>query len=182
MTGSQHFSPTPGQIGLKFDIFELMFYEILVMHIQNSNLVYNFYEQAIKLFLLSFTCFMWFLILLFLYRNNDRKLIGVLFSFVNRSCLDFPHTRKTNFTYTGVICLILCYLLSTFADFEITAGFSKSDMFNWLLKKFENHQKQGKKLSEAWRMNLKTGILPLLVTRKISRSSQTNTTSLNWIH
>ena len=58
MTGSQHFSPTPGQIGLKFDIFELMFYEILVMHIQNSHLVYNFYEQAIKLFLLSFTCFM----------------------------------------------------------------------------------------------------------------------------
>ena len=27
-----------------------------------------------------------FLVLLLLYRNNDRKLIGVLFSFVNRSC------------------------------------------------------------------------------------------------
>ena len=42
---------TLGRIGLKFDIFELMFYEILVMHIHNSQLVYNFYEQAIKLFL-----------------------------------------------------------------------------------------------------------------------------------
>ena len=42
---------TPRRIGLKFDIFELMFYEILVMHIHNSHLVYNFYEQAIKLFL-----------------------------------------------------------------------------------------------------------------------------------
>ena len=42
---------TPGRIGLKFDIFKLMFYEILVMHIHNSHLIYNFYEQAIKLFL-----------------------------------------------------------------------------------------------------------------------------------
>ena len=41
----------PGWTGLKFDIFELMFYEILVMHMRNSQLVYNFYEQAIKLFL-----------------------------------------------------------------------------------------------------------------------------------
>ena len=35
----------------KFDIFELMFHEILVMHIHNSHQVYNFYEQTIKLFL-----------------------------------------------------------------------------------------------------------------------------------
>ena len=42
---------TPGWIGLKFDIFELMFNEILVIHMHNSQLVYNFYEQAIKLFL-----------------------------------------------------------------------------------------------------------------------------------
>ena len=41
---------TPGRIGLKFDIFKLMFYEILVMHIHNSHLVYNFYEQGIKFF------------------------------------------------------------------------------------------------------------------------------------
>ena len=41
----------PGWIGLKFDIFELMFNEILVMHRRNSQLVYTFYEQAIKLFL-----------------------------------------------------------------------------------------------------------------------------------
>ena len=84
-------------IGLKFDIFELMFNEILVTHMHNSQLVYNFYEQAIKLFL-SFTCFMRFLILLLLYGNNDRKLIGVLFSFVNRSCWDFSHTRKKKFS------------------------------------------------------------------------------------
>ena len=44
-------SPMPGRIGLKFDIFELMFYEVLVMHIHNGHLVYNFYEQAIKLLL-----------------------------------------------------------------------------------------------------------------------------------
>ena len=56
------------------------------MHMHNSQLVYNFYEQAIKLFPLSFTCFIRFLVLLLLYQNNDRKLIGVLFSFVNRSC------------------------------------------------------------------------------------------------
>ena len=44
---------TLGRIGLKFDVFELMVYEILVnvMYIHNSHLVYNFYEQAIKLFL-----------------------------------------------------------------------------------------------------------------------------------
>ena len=42
---------TPGWIGLKFDIFELMFNEILVMPMHNSQLVYNFYEEAIKLFL-----------------------------------------------------------------------------------------------------------------------------------
>ena len=126
--------------------------------------------------------YMWFLVLLLLYRNNDRTLIGVLFSFINRSCWDFPHTRKTNFTCTGVICLILCYLLWKFADFEITAGFSKSDMFNWLFKKFENHQKQGKKMSKAWHMNLRIDILPLLVTRKISRSSETDITSHYWIH
>ena len=30
---------TPGRIGLKFDIFELMFYEILGMYIHNSHLV-----------------------------------------------------------------------------------------------------------------------------------------------
>ena len=41
----------PGRIGLKFDIFDFMFYEILVMHMHNSQLVYNFYEQTIKLFL-----------------------------------------------------------------------------------------------------------------------------------
>ena len=40
-----------GWIGLKFDILELMFYEILVIHMHNSQLVSNFYEQAIKLFL-----------------------------------------------------------------------------------------------------------------------------------
>ena len=49
----------------------------------------------------------------------------------------------------------------------------------WLLKKFENHQKQGKKLSEAWHMNPKIDILPLLVTRKILKSSETNITSHN---
>ena len=38
-------------IVLKFDIFELMFNEILVIDMHNSQLVYNFYEQAIKLFL-----------------------------------------------------------------------------------------------------------------------------------
>ena len=58
---------TPGGIGLKFDIFELMFNEILVIRIHNSQLVYNFDEEAIKLFSLSFTCFMRFLILLLLY-------------------------------------------------------------------------------------------------------------------
>ena len=75
----------PGRIGLKFDIFELMFYEILVMHIHNGHLVYNFYEQAINFFF-KFYIFYEILVLLLSYRNNDRKLIGVLFSFVNRSC------------------------------------------------------------------------------------------------
>ena len=36
---------------LKFDIFELMFNEIFVIRMHNSQLVYNFYEQAIKRFL-----------------------------------------------------------------------------------------------------------------------------------
>ena len=129
---------------------------------------------------------MWFLVLLLLYRNNNRKLIGVLFSFRiqfrKQILLRFPHTGKTNFICTGVISLILCYLLQKFADFEIPAGFSKSDMLNWSLKKFENHQKQDKKLSEAWRMNLRIDILPLLATGKIPRSSETNITSHNWIH
>ena len=57
---------TPGWIGLKFDIFDLMFNEILVINMHNSQLVYNFYEQAIKSFSLRFTCFMRFLILLLL--------------------------------------------------------------------------------------------------------------------
>ena len=48
---TSNFEDTPGWIGLKFDIFKLMFNEILVMHMHNSQLVYNFYEQAIKLFL-----------------------------------------------------------------------------------------------------------------------------------
>ena len=55
------------------------------MHMHNSQLVYSFYEQLKKTFSLSFTCFMRFLVLLLLYRNNDRKLIGGLLSFVNRS-------------------------------------------------------------------------------------------------
>ena len=76
------------------------------MHLHNSQLVHNFYEQAIKLSL-SFTCFMRFFILLLVYQNNDRKLIAFLFSFVNRSCLDFSHTCKKIFTCTGIICLIL---------------------------------------------------------------------------
>ena len=89
-----------------------MFYEILVMKMHNSQLVYNFYEhEEIKLFSLSFICFMKFLVLLLLYRNNERKLIGVLFSFVNSSCQDFSHTRKKILTCFGVICLILYYLL-----------------------------------------------------------------------
>ena len=41
---------TPGRIGLKFDIFELIFYEIPVMHVHNSHLIDNFYDLAIKLF------------------------------------------------------------------------------------------------------------------------------------
>ena len=122
------------------------------------------------------------LILLLFYRNNDRKLIGVLFSFVNCSCWDFSHTRKKIFTCTGVICLILCHLLKKFADFEITAGFSKSDIFNWLLKKFENFQKQGKQSSEARSMNMRIDILPLLATRKVPRSSEINITFHNWIY
>ena len=51
-----------------------------------------------------------------------------------------------------------------------------------MFKKFKNHQKQGKKLSEALNVNLRTDILPLLVTRKIPRSSETDVTSHNWIH
>ena len=43
--------------GLKFDIFELMFHEIRVMHIHNSHLVCNFYEQAILNFLFKFYMF-----------------------------------------------------------------------------------------------------------------------------
>ena len=50
MHAKVRFLITPGRIGLKFDIFELILYEILVMHKHNSQLVYNFYEQAIKLF------------------------------------------------------------------------------------------------------------------------------------
>ena len=76
---------------------------------------------------------MTFLILLLLYQNNDRKLVGDLSSFVNRSCWDFSRTRKKIFTSTRVICSILYHLLQTSADFEITAGFSKSDM---LMDKF----------------------------------------------
>ena len=34
---------------------------------------------------LSFISFMRFLVFLFLYQNNNRKLIGVLFSFINSS-------------------------------------------------------------------------------------------------
>ena len=73
-----------------------------------------------------------FLVSLPLYRNKDRKLIGVLFSFGNRFCSDFPHTRKKIFTCTGLVInmLDLFYLLQKFVDFEITVGFSKSDMFN----------------------------------------------------
>ena len=71
-----------------------------------------------------------FLGLLLLYRNNERKLIGVLFSFVNSSCQDFSHTCQKLLTCFGVICLILYYLLQKFADFEVTVGFSKSDMFD----------------------------------------------------
>ena len=56
------------------------------MHMHNSRLVYNFYEQAIKFFLSVLQGFMIFLVLLLLYGNNDRQLIGVLFIFVNRSC------------------------------------------------------------------------------------------------
>ena len=41
---------TLGRIGLEFDIFELIFYEVLAMHIHNSHLVYNVYEQAMKRF------------------------------------------------------------------------------------------------------------------------------------
>ena len=55
-------------------------------------------------------------------------------------------------------------------------------MFNWLLKKFENRQKQGKQSSEAWSMNTRIDILPLLATRKIPRSSEINITSHNWIY
>ena len=76
-----------GRIGLKFDIFELMFNEILVMHIHNSHLVYNFYVQAIKLFLqlLHVLCDFWFC---YFYTDSmiERKLINVLFNFVNGSC------------------------------------------------------------------------------------------------
>ena len=52
---------TSGRIGLKLDIFELTFYDILNMHIHNSHLVYNFYEQAIKLFplVLHVLCDFW---------------------------------------------------------------------------------------------------------------------------
>ena len=39
-------------------------------------------------------------------------------------------------------------------------------MFDWLLKKFENRQKQGKQSSEARSMNMRIDILPLLATRK----------------
>ena len=41
----------PGRIGLKVYIFKLTFYQIVVMHIHNSHLVYNFCEQAINLIL-----------------------------------------------------------------------------------------------------------------------------------
>ena len=81
------------------------------MNMHNSQLVYNIYEQAIKLFSLSFICFMRFLVLLLLYRNNERKLIGVLFSFINSSCQDFSHTHKKILTCFRVICMILYYLL-----------------------------------------------------------------------
>ena len=77
-----------------------------------------------------FKFYMFYEIFSFITKNNDRKLIGVLFSFVNRSCRDLAHTCKKIFTCTEVICLILHYLLQKFADFEITTGFSKSDMFN----------------------------------------------------
>ena len=76
---------THGLIRLEFDIFELMFYEILVIHIHNSHLVYNFYEQPIKLFF-KFYMFYENFGLLLLYRSNDNNVNCVLFNFVNRSC------------------------------------------------------------------------------------------------
>ena len=53
---------TPGRIGLKFDIFELMFYEILVMHIHDNHLVYNIYERQENFFflVLHVLCDFWF--------------------------------------------------------------------------------------------------------------------------
>ena len=59
-----------------------MFNEILVIHMHNSQLVYNFYEQAINFFFKFYMFYEIFDVITF----NDRKLIGVLFGFVNRSC------------------------------------------------------------------------------------------------
>ena len=55
-------------------------------------------------------------------------------------------------------------------------------MFKRLFKKFENRQKQGQQSSEARSVKMRTDILPLLATRKISRSSEINIMSHNWIH
>ena len=98
---------------------------------------------------------------------------------INKSSWDFLHTRKKMFTCTLVICFILYYILYTFADFKITAGFSKSDMFNWLLEKFENRQKQVNRSMKCEYKNWNS--LPLLATHKIPGSSEINFTSHNWM-
>ena len=47
---------------------------------------------------LSFSCFMTFLVLLLLYRNNDRKLIGVLSQFRKQVLLRFFSYSQKNFS------------------------------------------------------------------------------------
>ena len=143
---------TPGWIGLKFDIFELMFYEILVMNMHNSQLVYNFLWARNKTFFLEFYMFYEIFGFITFISKQWEKVNWRPLQFRKQFLPRFFSYLQKNLTCFGVICLILYYLLQEFADFEVTVGFSKSDMFDWLLRKFENRQKLGKQLSEARRI------------------------------
>ena len=130
-----------------------------------------FYEQEIKLFSLSFICFMRFLVLLLLYRNNERKLIGVLFSFVNSSCQDFSHTRKKNFNLFRSYMLDFILLTLKVCRFWSNSWIQQI-RYVWLIVKKVWKSSETRQTVVRSMKNMRIDILPLLPARKIPRSSE----------
>ena len=162
---------TPGWIGLKFDIFELMFYEILVMNMHNSQLVYNFLWARNKTFFLKFYMFYEIFGFITFISKQWEKVNWRPLQFRKQFLPRFFSYLQKNFNLFRSYMLDFILLTPKVCRFWSNSWIQQI-RYVWLIVKKVWKSSETRQTVVRSTKNMRIDILPLLPARKIPRSSE----------